>query len=403
MYDISILATLDDISAEDWNALLVDDYPFIRYEFLIALERSEATCKESGWEPHHIQVRKHGAIVAVMPCYLKHHSYGEYVFDFEWAAAYQRHGLVYYPKLVSAIPFTPATGTRLCVKEGESSSEIIETICATLTEACATPDIASGIVTNKTSGIASDMVSGIPPIFSSFHLLFPQQALCQEFSRSGLMDRVGVQYHWFNHDYKNFDDFLSSCTSRKRKSIKKERARVEAQNIDLTVYEGADITQALWQKFYWFYQMTYAKRSGHGGYLSEAFFHEISETLAANLILVMASHDDEIVAGSLFFKDSDTLYGRYWGCIKDFEMLHFEACYYQGIEYCIRHKLSRFDPGAQGEHKIQRGFVPIKTYSNHWIRHPEFSVAIEKYLQSEKQHINEYIDVAKTRLPFKAC
>lgn len=371
------------IDRDIWNAVTGTDYPFTRYEFLHALETSGATNLQSGWQPQHALVYSDDPteeLIAVMPLYLKHHSYGEYVFDWSWADAYRRHGVDYYPKLLSAIPFTPATGPRLCVKAGNNQ----DAICSVLIE-----QLIEHAKLHKASSI---------------HILFPDADSNRQLEQHGLKSRRGAQYHWFNQDFKTFDDFLNTFNSRKRKNLKKERLKVEQQNLRLEVIEGPDISPDIWQRFYYFYQLTYAKRSGHGGYLQQQFFELIAETMAEHIVLVLAYDNNkggETVAGAINFRDSTTLYGRYWGCMVEHEFLHFEACYYQGIEYCIANGLQRFDPGAQGEHKIQRGFTPIETWSNHWIAHNDFRLAINDFIDRDNESMQDYIEQAQQMLPFK--
>ncbi len=381
---VRFIDSIEAVGLDLWNSITGTDYPFTRYEFLHALEACGAVQKKSGWQPQHLLVyeqdsngRLTDSVIAVMPLYLKFHSYGEYVFDWSWADAYQRHNINYYPKLVSAIPFTPATGPRLCIKAGYNKATITHYVIKALIS-------------------HAEMINA-----SSIHILFPESDTCDQFQQCGLKSRRGAQYHWFNQSFNHFDDFLASFSSRKRKNLKKERLRVEQQNLRLEVIEGPSISQEVWQRFYYFYQLTYAKRSGHGGYLNQQFFELIANTMAEHLVLVLAYSGSEAIAGALNFRDSSTLYGRYWGCTHEFDFLHFEACYYQGIEYCIENQLQRFDPGAQGEHKIQRGFTPIETWSNHWIAHPDFSNAIEDFLQQDNDAMQGYIQHAKKSLPFK--
>lgn len=374
---IEFIDSLAAISAAEWNAVAGTDYPFTRHEFLYALETTGCADEKSGWQPQHVLVKRSDRLIAVMPLYLKYHSYGEYVFDWSWADAYRQHHRQYYPKLLGAIPFTPATGPRLCIAANENLGEITAVIIDALRKRCAHNDI------------------------SSLHILFPQSQLREALLDAGLSERVGVQYHWFNNNFSSFDDFLATFNSRKRKNLRKERARIAEQGLELRVLEGREITSEHWQFFYRFYAMTYAKRSGHTGYLNEAFFQVLREQLFDHTVMTLAYRNDEAVAGALYFRDSTTLYGRYWGCLQEFDSLHFEACYYQGIEYCIRHGLQRFDPGAQGEHKIQRGFTPIKTFSYHWINDRDFRRAIDDFLRREHNVIDEHIEAASTLLPFK--
>ena len=381
---VKFIDSINTLSCEQWNSITGTDHPFTRYEFLQALEISGATTRESGWQAQHLTVYQtinhEEQLVAVMPLYLKYHSYGEYVFDWSWADAYRRHGVDYYPKLLSAIPFTPATGPRLCVADENNYDAISR---------CATEAM---LQYAKTLAL------------SSVHILFPQKAAASQFQQRGLSVRHGAQFHWSNQNFTSFDDFLATFSSRKRKNLKKERKAVSDQNIRLEIIEGPDITTETWQLFYYFYQMTYAKRSGHSGYLNQTFFELIGKAIPENLVLVLAyddNKDGEAIAGALNFRDSHSLYGRYWGCIREFEFLHFEACYYQGIEYCIANQLQRFDPGAQGEHKIQRGFSPTLTYSNHWIAEPDFRLAIEDFLLRDNAATAHYMEQANSLLPFK--
>ncbi len=364
--------SLSEVGAEQWNALLTSDYPFLRHEFLWALEHSGATSRRSGWEPSHLLVERNGELIGHLPLYSKYHSYGEYVFDWAWADAWQRNGLAYYPKLLSAIPFTPATGPRLTLSEPAALADV----CQFLKDHCETS-------------------------VSSLHVLFTSDEEDRGWGQQGLARRLAPQYHWFNRGFDNFDDFLATFSSRKRKSLKRERRLVADQGVTLQRIAGPDITPELWRHFYHCYQMTYAKRSGHGGYLNQAFFEQIGDTLPQHLLMVVARREGEPIAAALNFRDSTTLYGRYWGCLEEVECLHFEACYYQGIEYCVEQGLQRFDPGAQGEHKIQRGFDPVETRSRHWIVDPRFREAIERFLAQETPAIHAYLDDARQLLPFK--
>lgn len=377
MLKLQFLNTINDIDAEQWNALAGCDYPFTRYEFLHALEHSGAVSKAQGWQPHHVVLRSAGKLLALMPLYIKTHSYGEYVFDWSWADAYQRHGRPYYPKLLTAIPFTPATGPRLCVAD-EAERESMMAL------------------------LAEQLPAHVRELgASSLHILFSGEADSTAWQQQGFMQRSGPQYHWYDQSYGDFEGFLASFSSRKRKVLRKERRAVVEQGLSLKILSGAEITTAQWRFFFHCYQLTYAKRSGHGGYLPEAFFTQLAATMPEQLVMVLASHGDEPVAVALNFRDSHTLYGRYWGCIREYEFLHFETCYYQGIEYCLSQGLTHFDPGAQGEHKIQRGFTPIATYSNHWLADEAFSEAVARFLDEEKHHIAQYLREVAELLPFR--
>jgi len=375
---ISFIESLSAIDPQAWNQLCADDSPFVRFEFLQALEISASVGKGTGWLPQHLLV--HGddqQLIAAMPLYLKSHSYGEYVFDWSWADAYSRYGLNYYPKLVTAIPFTPCTGARLLVKDVGLQSELLPAIVAAIK-----------LQVQKLGA-------------SSWHCLFPFKGLSEDLVTQGISQRIAVQFHWFNRGYNSWDDFAGAMTSRKRKNINKERRVLVEQGIGFAVKEGKSISLEEWQLFYQFYCSTYLKRSGHTGYLTEAFFRLLREQLADCCLMVIAQHRQEPIAAALFFKDSKTIYGRYWGCVAEYDFLHFETCYYQGIEYAIKNGLERFDGGAQGEHKIQRGFEPITTYSNHWLARTDFQQAIDHFLTSEKLSVELYSQDAKTYLPFK--
>jgi predicted N-acyltransferase len=371
------LASITEISAHQWNSLIGSDYPFLRHEFLALLESTGCTDRTSGWLPLHATLYRGDNLIALMPLYLKSHSYGEYVFDWSWADAWRRHGLNYYPKLVTAVPFTPATGPRLCLASGEERAVVYPILLQAIRQ------------------MAQEQGA------SSWHVLFPEPDASEALERAGTSIRVASQFHWINRGYTCFDDFLAEFNSRKRKSLKRERRRVEEQGIEMRVIEGEQITAADWERFYFFYQMTYTKRSGHGGYLNREFFLGLGAAIGKQCVLVMAYQEQQAVAGALYFRSADTLYGRYWGCEQELDCLHFETCYYQGIEYAIKHSLQRFDPGAQGEHKIQRGFTPIKTWSNHWIADPGFADAIADFSRREQQQIDNYISSASTYLPFK--
>lgn len=376
-FNAEFLTSLSEIGASDWDAVADTGYPFLRHEFLVGLETTNCTTAETGWQPCHLVLRNGEKIVAVMPLYLKSHSYGEYVFDWSWADAWRQSGLEYYPKLLTAIPFTPATGPRLCCAAVEDQ----ETLWAAAIQAIQTFATERGL--------------------SSWHLLFPEQPVSEILLQGGLSRREATQFHWFNDGYTCFDDFLATFNSRKRKSLKRERRRVAEQGLTLKTLSGAEIDTEHWEQFYHFYQMTYGKRSGHGGYLTREFFLQTAAAMGQSVIMVLAYQEENAVAGALYFRSDDTLFGRYWGCEREYDCLHFEACYYQGIEYCIANGLKRFDPGAQGEHKIQRGFKPIATWSNHWIADPQLASAVADFTRREAQHNSAYQESAATLLPFK--
>ena len=333
--------------------------------------------------PHYVASLKNGKIQCVLPLYIKQHSYGEYVFDWSWANAYAQSGLNYYPKLLNAIPFTPATGPRIGFAptlDETQKSTIVDTLFKWVRK-----------YANEHH-------------FSGLHCLFPQHNDLQKMANCGLLQRTGYQFHWFNRantPYNNFDDFLSEFVSRKRKSLKKERCKVGEQNIRIEMKRGEELSQHEWDIFYALYHHTYLKRSGNAGYLGRDFFHLLAKTMPTQILVACAYEEDDFIAAAFYLRDQQNLYGRYWGSKKDIDGLHFEACYYQGIEYAIAHQLKRFDPGAQGEHKIQRGFTPIRTTSYHWLAHPQFHEAIDHFLIEESQHVEQYITDSRNYLPFK--
>jgi len=372
-----LIDSINAIDPEAFSCIINTDNPFSQFEFFQTLEDSSAIGGASGWITQHLTVFQHGKLIAFVPLFIKTNSYGEYVFDFEWANAYQSYGLSYYPKLVSAIPFTPTSGKRIFIAPEHSLKELLPTILSA---------IKSAAEHNQ---------------FSSWHLLFLNLPEHQELQNHKMLSRLGVQFHWHNKSYINFEDFLKQLTRKRRKDINRERKKVISQGISFSIFEGKNITSSMWAEFYVFYQLTYAKKSRQKGYLTEEFFILIGQRMPENIVMVIAEENHNTVAAALYFKDKNTLYGRYWGCHQEFDFLHFEACYYQGIEYCITHKLKKFDAGAQGEHKIQRGFEPELTYSNHWIENEAFSEAIKDYLKQERLYIQNYFQAASEKSPFK--
>lgn len=376
----SFVQSLADIGEETWDRLAGTDNPFTSYAFLNALESSGCTVRHTGWQPHHLQIKKIAPgldeIVAVLPLYLKTNSWGEYVFDWSWANAYETHGLDYYPKFVTSAPFTPSYGKRIFIADGVDAGAVVA--------------LAKNAIEEKADAIGA----------SGWHVLFPDSEQHALFTEAGLMARQACQFHWFNRGYDSFDDFLATLSSRKRKNLKKERRQVSEAGIHFRRFQGGEIDPALWQDFFGFYQSTYLMR-GMQGYLNLGFFKQLSSDMPDKFFLVCAYDDEQLIAGALFFESSDTLFGRYWGSARDYQFLHFETCYYQGQEYAIANGLQRFDSGAQGEHKIQRGFEPVITHSNHWIANPEFARAIGEFLREEKRHIERYRQQAAALLPFR--
>lgn len=367
--NITFIDTLNKINGGNWPKLIEAKNPFEQYAFLTALEKSQSVSSKQGWTPHHLISTDACDIKAIMPMYLKSHSWGEYVFDWDWAEVFRQHGVEYYPKLVATTPFTPVTSNKL-LSQALQLNELIPQ----LTQHCLTENIHSWHI------LYIDKISTVLP--------------------DDVYQRNTVQFHWFNRDYQDFEHFLASFTSRKRKNTQKERASIKQQGIKIRQRKGAQITPQELDFFYLVYQLTYLKR-GHQPHLSFEFFQQIVETMSDNILLNIASVDDEDVACALFFYDNRQLYGRYWGCTKTYKNLHFELCYYQGIEFCIANKLQRFNPGTQGEHKIQRGFEPILTYSYHWIKHQPFRAAIKDFCKQEQRHMQQYLQQCQQALPFK--
>ncbi|MES2824968.1 MAG: GNAT family N-acetyltransferase [Pseudomonadota bacterium] len=376
-FKFAFIDSLQSVDAARWDALCPDDYPFVRHSFLSALEESGSVSQEQGWQPQHLLIEEGDVLIAAVPLYIKSHSYGEYVFDWAWADAYKRYGLNYYPKLISAIPFTPCSGIRILIADAEKQSALILLIVTAIKKR------------------AQELNA------SSWHCLFITKDISEQLLASATVQRIGCQFHWFNRSYKSWDDFVATMTSRKRKNINKERSKVNEQGITFLTKEAADINPDDWKLFYQLYCNTYLKRSGHNGYLTEQFFNLIGKNFSSAVVMVIAQHENKSIAAALFFKDNITLYGRYWGCLEEYDFLHFETCYYQGINYAIKKGLQRFDGGAQGEHKIQRGFEPIITYSNHWLMRDDFQQAISNFVDQEAEGVQAYSADAKNNLPFK--
>jgi predicted N-acyltransferase len=368
------IAEIDNIS---WNTLNNSGNPFIKHEFLSAFERGHCVDPESGWVPAHLVALEDQQLLGAMPLYFKSHSWGEFVFDFAWADAYERNGRKYYPKVITAVPYTPATGPRVLVPSSPDSDTIKAALIAAAKELV------------KSQGA------------SSLHCLFPTQDQAELFESHGFLIRLGCQYHWQNRDYRDFDHFLEGFSAEKRKKVKRERRRVQEAGIDISVHEADEVTPALWQVFYRFYLATVLHKSGYVP-LSLEFFQSIGRTLPDSVVLILAQYHGDYVAAALSFRGGDTLYGRYWGASDDFHSLHFELCYYRGIEYCIKRGLNRFEPGAQGEHKISRGFLPTPTYSAHWLADPVFQRAVQAFLERERQQMRYHMAELSTHGPYKS-
>ncbi len=362
---VCVHESLEDLSPEEWDALGGDRDPFLRHAFLVALERHGCLGDAFGWYPRHLAVRDDDArLIGATPLYIKTNSYGEFVFDWSWASAYRRAGLRYYPKLVAAVPYTPATGRRLLVHPSVDPAPVRDLM------------IRHAIELAEENGL------------SSVHWLFTTPEETAQLKAHDLPLRLGCQYHWRNNDYRDFDHYLEAFASRKRKKVKRERRRVAEQQIQIKTLHGDRITAELWETFHRFYVDTFEKKAGIPT-LTLDFFKEIGRTMGEDVVLVLAEHRGKPVAGAINFKGAGALYGRYWGCERDFHSLHFEACYYQGIDYSVAQGLERFEPGAQGEHKIGRGFLPTKTWSAHWINDPRFREVIADFCRREARAMEE--------------
>jgi len=370
-----IIQSIADVSAADWNRLNPSGNPFLLHAFLLALEHSGSASAETGWHPCHIVCESDdGEVAGALPLYLKTNPNGEFVFDYAWAGAYQRAGLAYYPKLVAAVPFTPATGPRLLMAENDDA------IGATLLqEACDLADRSSA---------------------SSVHMLFPDAASLALANNAGMLLRKDCQFHWHNRAYQSFDDFLATFTAVKRKKAKRERRKVADAGIVFRALHGHELTTEHWDQIIPLYSTTFLRR-GREPYLNKAFFLEISETMPDSLVVFAGYQGEELVGVAICFRSDTHLYGRYWGANAFVDSLHFETCYYQGIDYCIQHRLQVFEPGTQGEHKISRGFVPQETWSAHWLSHPQFAAAVDDYLGQERQHIERYMTALDDHVPYK--
>jgi predicted N-acyltransferase len=366
-----------EIPADEWDACAGPINPTLSYTFLQAMEESGSASGRSGWAPQHLSLSDdNGRIVGVVPLYLKSHSYGEYVFDYGWADAYERAGGRYYPKALAAVPFTPVPGPRLLVR----------------------PDAPSETKSHLIAGLAEfTRQRGI----SSLHINFPEDADAEALFEAGFLKRMGQQFHWTNDGYKNFDDYLAALNSRKRKAVKKERREALQPGLDIDVLTGADLQPKHWDAFYRFYLATSDRKWG-SAYLSRKFFALIGERMADKVVLVMARKGQEYVAGAFNILGTETIYGRNWGSYGDYKMLHFECCYYSAIEFAIDHGLKRVEAGAQGPHKLQRGYLPVPTYSAHYIPDPGFRRAVAQFLAREREMIEQKIEhLAEHYSPFR--
>ncbi|ERJ39120.1 hypothetical protein L810_6357 [Burkholderia sp. AU4i] len=381
-YRTGILSSPAEVPADEWNALLAREAqptPFLRHEFLDALHVAHCAVDDTGWSPHFVTLtdERTGRLAAAAPVYAKQHSYGEYVFDWAWADAYQRNDLPYYPKLLCAVPFTPVQGTRLLAADDDARRRLAATLLAFAEQ--------------------SDV--------SSLHVLFPTGDEAALLESMGMMLREGVQFHWINDGYRHFDDFLGTLEQKKRKNIRAERRKVHEAGVTFRRLTGDRITDADWRFFSRCYRQTYREHYS-SPYLNLDFFRTIGATMPENLLLVIAEADGKPIASALAVyrrgeHGGGTLYGRYWGAIEHVPCLHFETAYYQLLEFCIEAGLDTFEGGAQGEHKLARGFLPTVTHSAHWLAHPAFSDAVARFLERETEHIHAYVDELREHDPFR--
>jgi uncharacterized protein len=368
---LRILDSLETVDASEWNALTGGN-PTLAHAFLDSLHRTGCASARSGWAPRFLTQWEAGRLVGAVPLYVKSHSYGEYVFDWAWAEAYERHGLAYYPKLLAAVPFTPATGPRLLAADGAVRARLAKALLATARGA----------------------------EVSSLHVLYPSEADAAALREAGMLERSGVQFHWRNPGYAAFDDFLAALSHDKRKKIRQERRRVAEAGVTVRRLTGREARGKDWDFFTACYRRTYREHRSTP-YLDRAFFGMIAERMPDNLLLAIAERDGRPIAAALDLFGPQALYGRYWGSTEYVPGLHFEACYYQAIEFCIERGIGLFEGGAQGEHKHARGFLPEPTRSLHWLAHPAFNKAVDEFLGEEGEHISAYMDELNERTPFK--
>lgn len=368
-FSIQMFDSIAAIPSKDWDAMLRDDYPFLKHRYLAALEHNRCVGEQVGWIPRHVCLYADAKLVAAMPLYEKYNSWGEFVFDHVWADAYRHHGLQYYPKLVNAIPFTPATGQRvMSCRDGDFNG-------------------------------ASILLDSLQSImchhgYSSLHCLFPDDQDRQHLHGHDVLLRNDCHFQWHNPGYTSFEHFLGELKSKKRKNIRHERRKVQQAGIGIRWLHGHQTSERDWRDFHDVYTRIYQRKYGMPAFNLD-FFLEIAQTMSDQIILALADHEKSVVAGALLFRDEHVLYGRIWGTRKRMDSLHFELCYYAGIEYCIQEGLTRFDPGVQGEHKLARGFVPTQTHSLHWIASQPFRSAIYEFLGRERRGVYNYMNEAE--------
>lgn len=374
---VRALTQVADLPAADWDRCAGGDNPFVAHAFLDALEQSRCVSPRTGWQPAHLVAEgSDGAVIGLLPLYIKGHSQGEYIFDHGWAEAYARAGGQYYPKLLSAVPFSPVTGPRFLVAPGSD----FERVATALLQGARDTTLRYGL--------------------SSFHVNFLGETEAAWAEGRGMLLRIGEQFHWQNDDYADFEAFLTQLTARKRKAIRKERREAVDRGIELHALQGDALTHEHWDAFFEFYTDTGSRKWGRP-YLNRDFFRRLHETMADRVVLVMARREGRWIAGAWNMLGRDTLYGRNWGCIEQHPFLHFECCYYQAIDYAIRHGLNRVEAGAQGEHKLARGYLPVPIYSVHWLAEPAFQQAVARFLKEERAYMTGMIAALDQHSPFR--
>ncbi len=373
----TILHNISEIDAQQWDSCTrAHPYnPFLTHKFLNALEVSGSVCAETGWQPFHLKLQQDKTLIGVVPMYVKNHSQGEYVFDYGWADAWARAGGSYYPKLQISVPFTPAAGPRLLTP-------------------CADPEHEAMLL-----GACMQIAQQIK--VSSIHMTFTCENQWNQAGKIGFLQRIDQQFHWHNGDFDTFDDFLATLTAKKRKNIRRERREAVANGIEIEWLTGDDLTEEHWDAFYGFYLDTGSRKWGNP-YLTRRFFSEINDTMAQDILLIMAKREGRYIAGAINFIGEDTLFGRNWGCIEDHRFLHFEVCYYQAIAFAISRRLKKVEAGAQGAHKVARGYLPQATYSAHWIADPGFRDAVARFLDDERQYVEQDLAYIEQHTPFKS-
>ena len=380
---IRVVPSMADIDQTEWDELSgTNRYsktynPFVSLNFLHALEESGSATRDTGWLGQHLRLEsKDGALIGAVPCYLKSHSQGEYVFDYGWADAFERAGGQYYPKLQVSVPFTPVTGPRLLTRRDFDIGSVRQAL-------------ADGLkLLTERLGV------------SSVHVTFAPASEVETLENAGFLHRTDQQFHFINHGYRDYDDFLDTLASRKRKALKKERRAALANGIEIVRLTGNELTETIWDEFFAFYMDTGGRKWGRP-YLTRQFFSMMGETMGEDIVLIMARRNGRNIAGALNFIGSDTIFGRHWGCVEDHRFLHFELCYHQAIDYAIDNKLKIVEAGAQGEHKLARGYVPVKTHSAHFIPHSGFRRAVDDYLRHERQEIDRIGELLDAHAPFK--